>query len=157
MVRLVKVERGSPLTTSRAPSGDDPRSGQLVDPVVRRWDHGQREGTTLGAARSSLDEDPDYTLERGIKIRFRKPDAEGPYASMRRGDYWAFPARTATADIEWPSAEDHRRAAEPRQGLSRPGARRCPARLAPLAVVTAGAAAGPHLYQRTINTLWSPV
>lgn len=58
---------------------------------LRRWDQPGDAGTADGLSMAAdwLD------LEGGIQIEF----SEGTY---RPGDYWLIPARTATADIEWP-------------------------------------------------------
>jgi hypothetical protein len=66
-------------------------------PKLRRWDG-------IGAVKFHPDNPSDHflDLESGIQIRF----FDGKYAT---GDYWNFPARTATADtqsgnIEWPTS-----------------------------------------------------
>ncbi|HLM55860.1 MAG TPA: DUF6519 domain-containing protein [Pyrinomonadaceae bacterium] len=58
---------------------------------LRRWDQPGDEGTADGLPMAAgwLD------IEGGIQVEF----SEGTY---RAGDYWLIPARTATADIEWP-------------------------------------------------------
>jgi Family of unknown function (DUF6519) len=58
---------------------------------LRRWDQPGAAGTTDGIAMTAdwLD------LEDGIQVQF----SDGTY---RAGDYWLIPARTATAEIEWP-------------------------------------------------------
>jgi hypothetical protein len=38
-------------------------------------------------------------LEEGVQVRFESGDVRTPF---RTGDYWLIPARTATADVEWP-------------------------------------------------------
>jgi Family of unknown function (DUF6519) len=66
-------------------------------PKLRRWDG-------IGAVKFHPDDPSDHflDLESGIQIRF----FDGKYVT---GDYWTFPARTATADtqsgnIEWPTS-----------------------------------------------------
>ena len=68
---------------------------QNLHPKLRRWDG-------LGAVKFHPNNAQDHFLdiESGIQIRFFK-------GAFRSGDYWNFPARTATADtqsgnIEWP-------------------------------------------------------
>ncbi len=56
------------------------------NPRIRRWD-GVVQGVTNTNWRS---------LEDGVQVRF----FAGTY---RTGDYWLVPARTATADVEWPA------------------------------------------------------
>ena len=58
---------------------------------LRRWDQTTAAATTEGMAMTA-----DWIdLEDGLQVKF----SAGIY---RAGDYWLIPARTATADIEWP-------------------------------------------------------
>jgi Family of unknown function (DUF6519) len=94
------------VTLSDAPDanvGADPSK----HPLLRRWDHKEGdptgEGLQLagdGAALIIEGSDEDWlSLEDGVYIQF----PVGPPASTHRtGDYWLIPARTATADVEWP-------------------------------------------------------
>ena len=60
-------------------------------PTVRRWDS---EGALpLTAAGTFL------ALEGGVEIEFDPDPAQNAYVT---GDYWSFPARTATGAVEWP-------------------------------------------------------
>jgi hypothetical protein len=63
-----------------------PATGFDRNPQVRRWDGAGAVPLTAGAW---------ISLEDGVRVRF----AAG---SFRSGDYWMVPARTATADVEWP-------------------------------------------------------
>lgn len=63
---------------------DFPRS-----PVVRRWDNVDSDGVLQPTNADWID------LEDGVQVRV----AAGEY---RTGDYWLIPARTVTADVEWP-------------------------------------------------------
>jgi len=56
------------------------------NPKVRRWDSAGPVNVTAGAW---------LPLEDGVQVRF----SAGTY---RTADYWMIPARTATADVEWP-------------------------------------------------------
>ncbi|GAA0666902.1 hypothetical protein GCM10010193_18190 [Kitasatospora atroaurantiaca] len=77
-------------------------------PMLRRWDHPDVDGG--GEVPQRADDDalrvatPNetgwLTLEDGIQIRFQSPSQSG--VRYRTGDYWTFPARTATGDITWP-------------------------------------------------------
>jgi hypothetical protein len=60
------------------------------NPKVRRWD--MKEGL-IKPINSNLIE-----LEDGIFVNFQN-------GTFRTGDYWLIPARTATADVEWPQDE----------------------------------------------------
>ncbi|WP_426113110.1 DUF6519 domain-containing protein [Massilia sp. PWRC2] len=42
---------------------------------------------------------PTFVLEDGVRI------GSAAEAQFRTGDYWLFPARTASGDVEWPSSE----------------------------------------------------
>jgi photosystem II stability/assembly factor-like uncharacterized protein len=66
-------------------------------PVLRRWDH--RPGVA-GAQALPIIEGTWIELEDGVQVRFE------PGGSYRAGDYWQIPARTITADIEWPKDGD---------------------------------------------------
>ena len=160
MVRLVKVDQGVLTYDPASASGSIPALGTLVHPVVRRWDHRLGQGQTLEGGAIVLHEDEDYALERGIKVRFPKQDSA--VTGRRRyavGDYWTFPARTATADIEWPYSLQSvdGQADKVKFYLDRDpdGIEHV---FAPLAVVTTvGSGVGPKSLQRMINTLWTAV
>jgi hypothetical protein len=77
-------------------------------PLLRRWDHqggvpaqGQPAGAPDGAL--ILKEDKWLALEDGVQVLFASA-AKGQH--YRTGDYWLIPARTATADVEWPVEKD---------------------------------------------------
>ncbi|MFI6449614.1 DUF6519 domain-containing protein [Kitasatospora sp. NPDC050543] len=77
-------------------------------PLLRRWDHPDVDGggevprrADDGALSIVAPNSSGWmTLEDGIQIRFRPPSEGG--GGYRTGDYWTFPARTATGDISWP-------------------------------------------------------
>jgi hypothetical protein len=73
------------------------------NPRVRRWDQ-------IGAAALALvrpaTNDGYVALEDGVEVRFE----DGAYDT---GDYWLLPARTITADVEWPRDLDGLAIAEP--------------------------------------------
>lgn len=66
-------------------------------PVLRRWDH---KPMIAGTNVLPIVEGAWIDLEDGVQIRF---EAGGVY---RPGDYWQIPARTITADVEWPRDDD---------------------------------------------------
>ena len=81
------------------------------NPRVRRWESWAQMATALPNTAAGWVE-----LEDGIEVKF----TPGRY---RIGDYWTVPARTATADIEWPhDAADKPRFVAP-QGVLRAFAR----------------------------------
>jgi hypothetical protein len=57
-----------------------------LHPRLRRWDGGAAVKVTTAGW---------IDLEQGVEVRF----AAGTF---RTGDYWTIPARTTTADVEWP-------------------------------------------------------
>jgi len=71
--------------------GQDPSK----HPVLRRWDH-----KPAGSNALPVEFDRWIDLEDGVQVRF---EAGGVY---RPGDYWQIPARTITADVEWPRDAD---------------------------------------------------
>ncbi|MFM0225692.1 DUF6519 domain-containing protein [Paraburkholderia dipogonis] len=82
-----------------------------ANPRVRRWENWAQMAPAASATAGGWDK-----LEDGIEIKF----TPGRY---RIGDYWTVPARTATADIEWPQDDaDKPRFLAP-QGIMRAFAR----------------------------------
>ena len=104
MLRLTKVDGGHLTYDPASASAPLPQIEKLISPIVRRWDQRERQGQTLEGGAIVLHEDEDYPLERGIKVRF---PTQGPAVVGDRryavGDWWAFAARVATADIDWPA------------------------------------------------------
>jgi photosystem II stability/assembly factor-like uncharacterized protein len=78
-------------------------------PILRRWDH---KPTVAGANVLPIVEGPWIELEEGVQVRF------GPGGQYRPGDYWQIPARTITADVEWPRNDDGDPIARPPAGIA---------------------------------------
>ena len=87
-------------------------------PLLRRWDHKEGDPTEgglqlAGDGAALIIEGSDggwLSLEDGVQIQFQM----GPPAnSYRTGDYWLIPARTATADVEWPTEPAKDRSGNP--------------------------------------------
>ena len=76
----------------------DKIAGRPNNPKVRRWD-----GVQAPVAGW-------FELEDGVQIKFEA----GKY---HVGDYWLIPARTVTADVEWPRQPDKTPIAQPRAGI----------------------------------------
>ncbi len=156
MARLVKVERNRLTLDPASLSAPLPPRVQLLNPVVRRWDHRASKDYQLKGGAVVLEEDKVYNLERGIKVSFRKMPAAAPVTAYRTLDYWLVPARSATANIEWPfHIDDPAGSATKVYDYSEPvGVYHA---YAPLAVVTPNAAADPTIdpLQRKIIQLWS--
>ncbi len=88
LVQLAKVE-GNVLTINPAsaiPAGPINIANFPMNPKVRRWDM---------AALVKPNNQNWLDLEAGVQVHF----TNGTY---KTGDYWLIPARTATADVEWP-------------------------------------------------------
>lgn len=88
MVRVTKVagnliEIDDTTATGSIAIADFPRT-----PIIRRWNN--TEGLLQPTNADWID------LEDGVQIRI----ADGTY---RTGDYWTIPARTVTADVDWPT------------------------------------------------------
>jgi photosystem II stability/assembly factor-like uncharacterized protein len=66
-------------------------------PILRRWDH---RPAVAGENVLPIIEGTWIDLEDGVQVRF------GPGGQYRPGDYWQIPARTISADIEWPRNDD---------------------------------------------------
>lgn len=100
LVRVLKTEGN--LVTLDLGSASGPLDKALFsdNPRVRRWDGW---GKLKPQAAGSPYEDGWVELEDGVEVRF----TSGKY---RVGDYWTIPARTATADIEWPADVDGKKA-----------------------------------------------
>lgn len=86
LLAAVSMEADGALTLGALP-GDPALSlaGVAAGWVVRRWD-----GTATVQPGQWVD------LEEGVQVFFE------PGGAYRPGDWWAIPARTATADVEWP-------------------------------------------------------
>lgn len=86
LVELVQVE-GDVLTFQ---GGSASLADFPVNPKVRRWESAGDPVVEVPSTNNGW-----IALEDGIEVRF----AAGDYAT---GDYWLIPARTATADVDWP-------------------------------------------------------
>jgi Family of unknown function (DUF6519) len=86
------------VTLDAAP-GASYEPGDGAHPLLRRWDTRGESGDTAIAEGAEID------LEDGIVITFHAAaagPAGGAEHEYRTGDYWVFPARVATGDVEWP-------------------------------------------------------
>ena len=77
-------------------------------PILRRWDH---KPAVAGTNLLPIVEGSWIELEEGVQVRF------GPGGQYRPGDYWQIPARTITADVEWPHDGDGDPIARPPAGI----------------------------------------
>ena len=84
------------LVLAGVPTGSLGQDASL-HPILRRW---EQRPTAAGQNAVALVEGSWLALEDGVEVRFT------PGGSYRVGDYWQIPARTATADVEWPLDDD---------------------------------------------------
>jgi Family of unknown function (DUF6519) len=85
-------------------------AGSSRNARVRRWDQAGPAagpaGVPLAAGTPVPGGGMQFELENGILVTF------GP-GTYRAGDYWTFPARTATGTVEWPPCDSDGNAAQP--------------------------------------------
>lgn len=99
---LLRVEDvDAPARRVRLSGEPHPSVGRRPDlhPFLRRWDHrggGRRGWARLRGGAVRVREGEWLPLEDGVEIYFA---AGGEY---RTGEFWLFPARTVTGDVEWP-------------------------------------------------------
>jgi Family of unknown function (DUF6519) len=110
LLQVQSIDRGRLQVTLTGTADPGVGTDQNKHPLLRRWDHKQGDpaegGLTLGADNAALIQETDgnmwLELEDGVQIQFQ-PAPEGQQNEYRTGDYWLIPARTATADVEWPT------------------------------------------------------
>jgi hypothetical protein len=108
LVRLVKVERERlTVDPNTIPAGFN-MPPAWSNPIVRRWDHRESKDYDMLAGAIVVKDGKTYALERGIQIKFQRTFPDGRQAEFHPRDYWLFPARTATGDIEWPYHYDNK-------------------------------------------------
>jgi photosystem II stability/assembly factor-like uncharacterized protein len=78
-------------------------------PLLRRWD---QRPAAAGEHALAVVADTWIELEDGVQVRF---SADGVY---RPGDHWQVPARTISADVEWPRDADGEAVALPPAGIA---------------------------------------
>ena len=84
---IAKVNAATRIATlSGAPAAVDASR----HPRLRRWDSATETPVAIPGTNGGF-----IALEDGVEVKFSN-------GSFRTGDYWQIPARTATADIEWP-------------------------------------------------------
>jgi hypothetical protein len=80
-------------------------------PMLRRWDQHAPDGAV------GVEENVELDLEDGIMIEFEPAPEDEPAHMYRTGDYWIFPARVATGDVEWPRDESDQPTSLPPDGV----------------------------------------
>ncbi len=81
----------------------------LGNPRIRRWD--QVSAAALDVERDTTTNEGYLELEDGVQVLFD----DGAYQT---GDYWTIPARTITADVEWPLDPDGKPVPRPAEGIA---------------------------------------
>ena len=106
LVQLTNVQ-GQVLTVDPStvipPGGSLKLSDYKLNAKIRRWDSAGRTPVTTGSF---------LNLENGVQVQF----AKGTYNT---GDYWLIPARTLTANIDWPVDSSGSPLAQPPKGIHR--------------------------------------
>ena len=94
------LERCRPIATS---GQNLPNTRSCADGITRKATRPRGGSSWRMTAAALIIEGSDggwLSLEDGVQIQFQP----GPPAHMyRTGDYWLIPARTATADVDWPT------------------------------------------------------
>ncbi len=85
LVEVTRAEDGELTLDLTTAIGTETDLADYDNPRVRRWD-----GVLQNVTNANF-----VALEDGVQVRFFA-------GSFRNGDYWTVPARTATADVEWP-------------------------------------------------------
>jgi len=149
LVQLANAENDvlTILPATAIPAGPIVFAAFKTNPKVRRWES-DAAGDALRVIEIAGGNAGFLPLEDGVEIKF----SAGTY---RSGDYWLIPARTATADIEWPyqvSTDDQRvwDFREP-EGIRHA--------YAPLAILSLGTDGLPNVKstRREITQLWKKV
>ena len=101
LVKIAKVGNGILSVDPGTPQNVIAWSQDRANPKIRQWNQAQRGDIKLKDGAIDFKETPANAdgwidLEDGIQVRF---ESGGEY---RSGDYWLFPARVATGDLEWP-------------------------------------------------------
>jgi hypothetical protein len=112
LVQIVDIDHAtSKVTILPPPPGVSLEFNPGLHPKMRRWDQKGISATPDGVKIPPIGEwrfMDEVGEEGGIQIMFSAPPSIGTEVktsrSFRPGDYWLFPARTATGDIEWPKA-----------------------------------------------------
>ena len=108
--RVIGIDPEGVRVTLNAPPATT-RHDRAKHPLLRRWDHaadpaaphGLHLDEPSGSAKVWVSDGSSHGnftwhLEDGVFIEFCQPGK----SVFRSGDYWLIPARTATADVEWP-------------------------------------------------------
>jgi hypothetical protein len=110
LLKVQSIDRSNLQVTLTGTADTGVGTDPAKHPLLRRWEQKQGDpaegGLTLASNGTALIEERNDTmwlaLEDGVQIQFQ-PAAAGRTNLYRTGDYWLIPARTATANVEWPS------------------------------------------------------
>jgi len=125
LLQVQSIDSGNLTVTLTGTPPQNFSVDQKKHPVLRRWDQTAGDpaqgGLKLGSDNAALVVEATngpvwLNLEDGIQIQFQ-PAPQGATNLYRTGDYWLIPARTATADVEWPTDKSGARIALPPDGV----------------------------------------
>jgi len=110
LLQVQSIDRSRLQVTLSGTADADVGVDASKHPLLRRWDYEAGDpaegGLTLGPDKAAFIQESDgdlwLSLENGVEIQF-EPAPPGKAQQYRTGDYWLIPARTATADVEWPT------------------------------------------------------
>jgi hypothetical protein len=108
LLQVQSIDSGNlTVTLAGVPSSNVGRTASK-HPLLRRWDQSSGDpaqgGLQLGTDNAALIVEGEswLSLEDGIQIQFQPASGSTPN-QYRTGDYWLIPARTAIANVEWPT------------------------------------------------------
>jgi len=108
LLQVQSIDSGNlTVTLAGVPSSNVGRTASK-HPLLLRWDQSSGDpaqgGLQLGPDNAALIVEGEswLSLEDGIQIQFQPASGSTPN-QYRTGDYWLIPARTAIANVEWPT------------------------------------------------------
>jgi hypothetical protein len=135
LVKIAQVEDGVLTVDTERSSSVPVWRREFRNPKIRRWDQRASEKTKLYEGALALAPNSWIDLEEGIQVFFAEDEDEADLPIYRPGDYWVFPARVATGEVEWPQFYPAQGRPEPK-ALPPHGVEH---HFAPLALITANA------------------
>jgi hypothetical protein len=113
MLQVQSIDRSSMTVTLSGTSSSGVGTDPTKHPLLRRWDYQAGDpgdgDVQLASDMAALVIEGAGTwlnLEDGIQIQFEPPDTGEAPTQYSTSDYWLIPARTATGDVEWPTAAE---------------------------------------------------
>ncbi len=103
LAQITKVENNVISINTASATGPITFASFPINPRIRRWDSAGALPATAGSW---------LNLEDGVQVEF----SSGSYTT---GDYWMIPARTLTADVDWPQDASNNPLAQAPKGIDR--------------------------------------